>query len=265
MSLIFQNAAEEKYKELQNCSVENYKHFFDKHNDSVLFIEKTELFLCRINCILAVIPPIDLCDKEIRNLWADAFDSFLASKKLILEGFLNQPFPVLRRAFETMLLIRYFIHDPSRVEKWSKGGKKGEIRPEETRKVPNGDTEFINKLYDYYCKGTHVNSMYIWQRQLGEGNSFTLGNIQVSANFAITREYLHRHVQLLALFRYIVYSYYQPIIEKLDPDINIALDEISDEKADIIIEELHEALEQIKDEMARIQGIERGPSSHPNK
>lgn len=243
-----QEESEERYGKLKSFSNKNYQILSEKYSEEIDFIERTEFALCWLNRLLGEFPPRTPAEETIRDLMADVFDSFLSSKFITLGGFLNQPFPLLRRAFEGILLIRYLNFDPSKDDKWRKEGAAGRITPEETRKIPVGDEAFLTNLYDYYCTGTHINSMYIWRRLLGVKNKFTLGKKIFNINEMITREYIIRHIQLISFFRSVMVDIYEADLPKIDPDFLPFLEEISDERASELNRKLSKELENWKAE-----------------
>ena len=243
----------------KDCAKTHERQFRKLYRKEIKFIEDTEIFFCRINHILGRFPPLNEADESIRDLFADMYDSFTTAKKMILQGYLNPPFSLMRRAFETMLLIRYFHFLPDKERKWRKGGKKGEIKPEKTLSIGRGDEKFLKAAYNYYSRGTHINSKYVWPRQLGKSFKFTLGNFFLNPNVSpysmITREYIMRLIQLIALAKYIIYLRYEPILLSFDSTLAKAEKKISDDAANVLIVRLNSDLEAKKAEQRKIQGL----------
>jgi hypothetical protein len=138
-----------------------------------------ERLLCRLTLILGTISPRNAHDRAIRDLQADAFDALYVARRVIFEAFSAPGFGLLRRAFESISLIHYFLIHPPKAADWTRGKQitNAQVR-RALRDHPLGeDEESLKRAYAFYSGGTHPNRDYIPRRFLGEPNEFVLGSI----------------------------------------------------------------------------------------
>ncbi len=126
---------------------------------------------------LGEVAPADDRERVQRDLACETMDSLRTAESALLLGYENQAMVLLRRAYETVSLMTYFINFPNEVQAWDSGK---EIRNRDIRDAldtaampePKGH---LRDLYRLYSDFTHVNRETVWHRMLGEGNCFTVG------------------------------------------------------------------------------------------
>jgi hypothetical protein len=171
--------AKEHYKSLHIFSETRAKEMNQMFLPFIDITDRYGLLISRLNLILGNVKPKDTQDIVLRDLMADVFDCLYESRTLIMGAKINVAFPVVRRAYESLTLLNLCAINKSFAEKWQKGKEitNGEVR-KELDKHPLGESkEDMNKLYQFYCLGSHPNRELIPRRFLGEGNQFVLGAI----------------------------------------------------------------------------------------
>ncbi len=220
------------YEHLTNiCSARNEKIISNEYPEVQDFIKKNEILVSRIALILGTMKPENLADESIRDLLGDTFDSLFSAKELIYKGYLGTPFTLLRRAWETISLMTYFILHPEKAKDWRDGKEipQREIRKAHEKHPQGGDANHQKEAHAYFAKCAHPNSMLIPYRLLGSGSEYTMGNF-AKPNDLITMANMIRLVQLWGYLRHVIVTRYGSEMYKKDAKLKSALKEISDEK-----------------------------------
>lgn len=126
---------------------------------------------------LGEVAPRDDRERVQRDLACDTLDSLRMAESALLGGYENQALVLLRRAYETISLMSYFLNFPKEVQVWESGKeiRNCDIRDAlDTAAVPEPKGH-LRDLYRLYCDFAHVNRKTVWHRMLGEGNRFTIG------------------------------------------------------------------------------------------
>ncbi|MBU1123606.1 hypothetical protein KJ652_03365 [Patescibacteria group bacterium] len=222
---------------LNECPSRNKKIVEETYVDAVNFIEDIEIVLCRMALILGDIQPENDADESIRDLFSEVFDSLLCSKNLIYEGYIGTAFPMMRRGYELMEMMIYFILNPDKETAWrGKSGKNGQhikqcdIRQFFKTHPRGGDVAFKQELYNHFSDASHTNKKYIPYRQLGIANEFTLGNFAYPSDVGVI-EQLMRLVQLYTFLRHIVFTHYGTKMTSLDAELPAGIDMVTDARA----------------------------------
>jgi hypothetical protein len=126
---------------------------------------------------LGDVRPADDRERVQRDLACDTLDSLRMAESALLRGYENQALVLLRRAYETISLMSYFLNFPNKVPEWESGK---EIRNCDIRNALDAATvpepkDHLRDLYRLYSDFSHVNRKTVWNRMLGEGNRFTVG------------------------------------------------------------------------------------------
>jgi hypothetical protein len=126
---------------------------------------------------LGDVRPKDDYERRMRDLACDALDTLWTSEWALLSGYDCQSIVLLRRAFEVISLMVFFINFPQELLAWDKGKA---IRPSLVRRrlksAPISESEdILQRAYAEYCLYAHVNSETVLHRMLGDLNRFTLG------------------------------------------------------------------------------------------
>jgi len=222
---------------LNKCSPRNRKIVEKNYAAAVNFIKDIEIVLCRMALVLGDIQPENEADESIRDLFSEVFDSLMCAKNAIYEGYCGTAFPMMRRGYELMEMMIYFILNPEGETAWrGKSGKKGrQIKQGDIRKFletspQGGDVAFKKKLYDYFSSASHTNRKHIPYRQLGIANKFTLGNFAHPSEVGVI-EQLMRLVQLYAFLRHIVFTQYGTKMTTLDAGLSSTINTVTDTRA----------------------------------
>jgi hypothetical protein len=170
---------------------------------------RTGISLCiQLVDFLGGVPPKDLYDRSQRDLACDTIDSLWLAEHALLRGYENQALGLLRRAYETVSLMAYFLNFPDKLASWDGDGK---IRQSDIRKALESGPypepkETMDEMYRVYSLFTHVNRQTVYHRLLGEPNRFTLGCQGNSSeiNYAsVVRELLRQTSWFLDVFNFI--------------------------------------------------------------
>lgn len=150
--------------------------------------EQYEKYLCRVVLILGHMAPKDTCDGCIRDLIADVYDSLVLAKMAILQAHGPLAFPLLRRGFEGVCMIHYFVLKPSKSARWESGQEitNSQVRAFLGQHAMGESGDALKANYAFLSGGSHVNRDYVPHRFLGEGNAFILGSIGHPDIFAST-------------------------------------------------------------------------------
>lgn len=207
----------EEYHRLSEYAKIRFSELSKIFQDDIKVLMEYEELICRVTVILGSFPPKDVTDRSIRDLFADIFDFLYISRRLILGGYASTAFPLLRRAFESISLMEYFILLPNKAIKWDKGKQ---ISNAEIRKFLDshsmGESEKAMKdFYVFFSGATHPNREYIPIRFLGEKNKFVLGAIGVPDLLGIA-DYMYRLINLWFWFAALISYQYKEIIHSAD-------------------------------------------------
>jgi len=207
----------EEYHRLKEYAETRFSELSKIFQDEIRVLTEYEELICLVTIILGSYPPRDITDRSIRDLLADVFDFLYISRRLILEGYASTAFPLLRRAFESISLIHYFMLLPNKAIVWDKGKQ---LSNAEIRKYlnshPMGESEKAMKdLYAFFSGATHPNREYIPTRFLGEKNQFVLGAIGLP-NLLVLADYIHRLIELWFWFGALISYYYRDLLSSVD-------------------------------------------------
>lgn len=207
----------EEYHRLKKYAETRFSELNEIFQDEIELLIEYEELICRATVILGNNPPKDVTDRSIRDLFADIFDFLYVSRRLILEGYVSTAFPLLRRAFESISLMQYFILLPDKAIEWNKGKQ---VSNAETRKFldshPMGESEKgMKDLYSFFSGATHPNREYIPFRFLGEKNKFVLGAIG-GPNILGIADYMYRLIKLWFWFVAVISYHYKEILHSTD-------------------------------------------------
>jgi len=213
----YSRAAIKEHKRLNEYTETRFCEMSKICRDEIEVLTEYEELICRVTVILGSCPPREVADRSVRDLLADIFDFLYVSRRLILEGYATTAFPLLRRAFECISLINYFILSPNKATEWD-GGK--QISNVEIRKYldshPMGESEKSMKdSYAFFSRATHPNRGYIPDRFLGEGNRSVLGAIGVPDPRVIAG-YIYRLLELWFWFVVLISHYYRDMLHSAD-------------------------------------------------
>lgn len=219
----FATEAEKEHNNLKNYSDIRFSELIEIFSEENSIIVNYEKLLCRLTLILGQLKPKDTVDQTTRDLMADVFDFLFAARQLILQNNASAAFPLLRRAFESLSLINYFILKPSRAESWNRGK---EIKNAEVRNFLGthrtgltAPEKAYKKDYADYSRGSHPNRNYVPYRFLGEPNEFVLGAFG-KPQFLIVGDYLQRLIGLWFWFAAMLSVHNVKLIEFADPNYN---------------------------------------------
>lgn len=128
--------------------------------------------------LLGSVPPKDDYDRIQRDLTCDALDSLFCAERTLLFGYENQTMVLLRRAYETTVLMAYFFNYPDKVNEWKTGKmvRQSTIRTALNEAPVAESKEGLDEMYRVYSLFSHVNRETVYHRLLGEGNRLTLGS-----------------------------------------------------------------------------------------
>ena len=207
----------EQHRRLKEYAGTRFSALGTVFQDEIELVTGYEQLICRATVILGNSPPRDVTDRAIRDLLADVFDFLHVSQQLILENYASTAFPLLRRAFESISLIQYFILLPNKAITWSKGGQVGNA---EIRKYldshPMGESEKAMKdVYAFLSRATHPSRDCIPTRFLGEDNQFVLGGIVVP-DLIVIADYIVRLIDLWYWFAASISYYYVETFDSAD-------------------------------------------------
>ncbi|MGA2458158.1 MAG: hypothetical protein ABSF85_11360 [Terriglobales bacterium] len=163
--------------------------------------------------------PADARDRVQRDLACDTLDSLRMAEGALLRGYENQAMVLLRRAYETVSLMTYFLNFPDEVRVWESGK---EIRNCDIREAldaaampePKGH---LRDLYRLYSDFTHVNRKTVWNRMLGEGNRFTVG-AQGNVSDKTVGAYLREMLRMTMWFVDVMNFAFAPVAKTLGPN-----------------------------------------------
>ena len=234
------------------------------------FIDITDrygLLISRLTLILGNIKPIDIRDIVIRDLMADVFDCLYESRTLIMAGKMNVGFPVVRRAFESLSLLDLCVVNKSWAEKWQKGNEipNGKVR-RELDKYPLGEKKVeMQKLYKFFCLGSHPNRDLIPRRFMGEGNQYVLGAIG-HPNLVMACELCLRMLEMWFWLTAIVSVIYHKIITAIDDSYNEAYTQTAKDAQEVgkwLVENFNNVLKEEKEHWDR-NPVDQPPAADKN-
>ena len=204
------------------CQLSEYakSRFFESNKifkNEVNLLKKYEELICRLTLILGDNLPKDITDKSIRDLFADIFDFLYISRHLILESYASVAFPLLRRAFESISLMQYFMFLPNKAIIWNNGKQisNAEIRKYLDSHQMGTSEKSMKILYKFFSGAAHPNREYIPSRFLGEENQFVLGAIGVTDE-KIRSNYIYNLLQLWFWFVASTSYHYKELLQFSD-------------------------------------------------
>jgi hypothetical protein len=207
-----------EHEQLQNYSRRRRKEITKIYADQIDVIKNYEKLLCRYTLMLGETEPTGLLDRTFRDIMCDIFDTLFVARDLIVSGYASVAFPVLRRAFEAISLLHYFMLDTKQANAWDSGKEFNNV---DARKYLQNDplgesSDSLKQEYKYYTSGSHINREYVPTRYLGEGNQFTLGAIGKPDPLVVS-EYFGRLLSLWFWFMALVSYQYREVVKERDP------------------------------------------------
>jgi hypothetical protein len=112
------------------------------------------ILLCRLTLVLGDVAPTGLRDIVVRDLMADVFDFLYEARSLILRGKTEIAYPLARRGFESLSLMK-----PSLARRWSEGKQvqNAEVRKQLARHPMGEQEDALKDAYKFFSLYTHPN------------------------------------------------------------------------------------------------------------
>jgi len=226
--------AAKAHKFLLKKGNKNEKKIRKEFKKLILFIEKIEEIHGRMILSLSNLPPKDIADDSIRDLYCETFDALYSAKDLVQKGILSMPLILIRNAWESTLLITYFTLHPEKAEEWRNGK---EIRQKVIREAhknhPKGGSEESQKeMYHTLSKAVHPGAAgrIIVHRLLGSGNPYPIATIGFPEPISIL-ENLDMIIRHWLFLRASIEIYFGDRLFENDQELKEAMKEISDGEA----------------------------------
>lgn len=175
--------------------------------------------ICEIVDVIGSVKPDDLQDVVVRDLLADVFDSLHEARRIILTGKCSVAYPVARRVYESLSLMVACNFSSAFASRWHSGKEipNADVRRELARHPLGEAEESTNKLYKFFCLGTHPNRDLVPRRFLGEGNQFVLGAVGVPSLFLVA-EYCMIHLRMWFWFTAVLSHRYHTHVDEVSPN-----------------------------------------------
>jgi hypothetical protein len=199
----------------RRTSGSRYLHF---QPECVLFQKGFDICL-HLLFELGEVEPRDSKDSAQRDLACDVLDSLRIADYALLQGYENQGLVLLRRAFETISLMVYFVNFPHEVQTWESGKEiwNSVIRNAlDTAALPE-PKDHLKDLYGLYCDFSHVNRKTVWHRLLGEDNHFTIG-AQGNVDDKTVGAYLRELLRMMMWFVDVLNFVFAAVATSLGPE-----------------------------------------------
>lgn len=226
--------AAKAYKHLIKKGSKNERKIRKEFKKLISFIEKIEETHGRMILSLSHLPPKDIADDSVRDLYCETYDALYSAKELLQKGILSMPLILIRNAWESTLLITYFTLHPEKAEEWRKGK---EIRQKVIREAhkhhPRGGSEESQKeMYHTLSKAAHPGAAgrIIVHRLLGSGNPYPIATIGFPEPILIL-ENLDMIIRHWLFLRASIEIYFGERLFENDEGLKEAMQEISDGEA----------------------------------
>lgn len=258
----YAQVGDNEHRRLELYAESRFSSLSKMFREEIQVLMEYEKLICRATIVLGCHPPKDIADRSVRDLYGDVFDSLYVCRQLVLKGYQNTVFPLLRRAFECLSLMEYFMLLPDEVTKWDKGQR---ISNAEVRTYldshPMGEIEEAMKdCYRLFSKGTHPNRDLIPSRFLGEGNEFVLGAVG-RPNLVVVWRYVYELIRLWFWFGALLTWHYHEAFRSTDRDYYETYKKISEKAEEVRKRLLAQGDELLRAEESQLNTPHRLPFS----
>lgn len=226
--------AAKAHKFLRKKGSKNEKKIRKEFKKLISFIEKIEEIHGRMILSLGELPPQDIADDSVRDLYCEAFDALYSAKELAQKGVLSMPSVLIRNAWESTLLITYFTLHPEKAVAWRMGKEvRQKVIHEAHKNHPKGGNEESQKeMYHALSKAAHPGAAgrIIAHRLLGSGNAYPIATAIFPEPISIL-ENLDMIIRHWLFLKASIEIYYDERLFENDQGLREAMKEISDGEA----------------------------------